>query len=117
MFRPRLRRSCKLNIEGAPARAIASRDWRKTTGKRKSGDLTGMAGLQQYAPFHRLTRRPALYRGQHHGCQTGRYLGHYLADVKSGVIYDAMATQATGTAEREAILEMLDRLGRKCASW
>jgi IS5 family transposase len=39
-----------------------------------------------------------------------RYLGHYLADIKSGVIYDAMATQATGTAEREATIEMLNGL-------
>jgi transposase len=39
-----------------------------------------------------------------------RYLGHYLADVRSRVIYDAVATQATGTAEREAALTMLQRL-------
>jgi len=39
-----------------------------------------------------------------------RYLGHYMADVKSGVIYNAMATRATGTAEREATLAMLDTL-------
>jgi IS5 family transposase len=39
-----------------------------------------------------------------------RYLGHYLADVRGGVIYAAMATQATGTAEREAALTLLDGL-------
>lgn len=41
-----------------------------------------------------------------------RYLGHFMADLPSGVIYDAMATQATGTAEREAALAMLERLKR-----
>lgn len=39
-----------------------------------------------------------------------RYLGHYLADVRSGVIYGAMATRATGSAEREAACALLDRL-------
>jgi IS5 family transposase len=44
-----------------------------------------------------------------------RYLGHYLADLPSGVIYGAMATQATGTAEREAALALLEALPSRCA--
>jgi transposase len=39
-----------------------------------------------------------------------RYLGHYLADLPSGVIYGAMATPATGLAEREAGLTLLKGL-------
>jgi len=39
-----------------------------------------------------------------------RFLGHYLCEPKSGVIYGACATQATGAAEREAGLLLLERL-------
>lgn len=38
-----------------------------------------------------------------------RYLVHDLVDVRSGVIVATTATQATGTAEREAGLELLKR--------
>lgn len=38
------------------------------------------------------------------------YLGHYLIDAPSGVILGAMATLATGTAEREAGLRLLDHV-------
>jgi len=61
---------------------------------------------------HRSTTDPEarLYR-KSDGQETKlRYLGHYLADVRCGVIYGAMATQATGTAEREAALALLDGL-------
>jgi IS5 family transposase len=37
------------------------------------------------------------------------YLGHLLMENRSGLIVDAELTQATGTAEREAALTMLDR--------
>ncbi|HEY8449495.1 MAG TPA: transposase [Bacillota bacterium] len=38
------------------------------------------------------------------------YLGHYLIDAPSGVIVGAMATLATGTAEREAGIALLDHV-------
>jgi transposase len=38
------------------------------------------------------------------------YFGHELIDTKSRVIMDIQATYATGTAEREAALEMLDNM-------
>lgn len=44
-----------------------------------------------------------------------RYLGHYMAELKSGVIYAAMATEASGTAERRAALALLDVLPVKPA--
>ena len=61
---------------------------------------------------HRSTTDPEarLYRKSDGQAAELRYLGHYMADVRCGVIYDAMVTQATGTAEREAALEMLNRL-------
>lgn len=58
---------------------------------------------------HRSTTDPEarLYRKNEGQEAKLRYLGHYLADLPSGVIYDARVTQATGTAEREAALTML----------
>lgn len=37
------------------------------------------------------------------------YMGHLLMENRNGLIVDAALTQATGTAEREAALTMLDR--------
>jgi IS5 family transposase len=61
---------------------------------------------------HRSTTDPEarLYRKSDGQEAKLRYLGHYLADVRGGVIYGAMATQATGTAEREAAVALLDEL-------
>jgi IS5 family transposase len=61
---------------------------------------------------HRSTTDPEarLYRKSDGQEAKLRYLGHYLADLRSGVIYGALATQATGTAEREAALALLDAL-------
>jgi transposase len=41
------------------------------------------------------------------------YLGHLLIENRHGLIADAMATRADGTAERDAAVLMLDRTGRK----
>ena len=41
------------------------------------------------------------------------YAGHVLMENRNGLIVDIELTQATGTAEREAALSMLDRLERK----
>jgi IS5 family transposase len=64
---------------------------------------------------HRSTTDPEarLYRKSHGQEAKLRYLGHYMADLPSGVIYAAMATQATGTAEREAALAMVGGMKRK----
>jgi len=40
------------------------------------------------------------------------YLGHVLMDNRHGLVVDATLTQATGTAEREAALEMLEQIPR-----
>jgi IS5 family transposase len=64
---------------------------------------------------HRSTTDPEarLYRKGKGQEAKLRYLGHYMADLPSGVIYAAMATQATGTAEREAALAMVGGMKRK----
>ena len=38
-------------------------------------------------------------------------MGHVLMENRNGLVVDAMATVAGGTAEREAALDMLDRRG------
>lgn len=84
------------------------------TSPRQSGD-PNWHGERFSNATHRSTTDPEarLYR-KSNGQETKlRYLGHYLADVRSGVIYGAMATQATGTAEREAALALLDRLPQR----
>jgi len=64
---------------------------------------------------HRSTTDPEarLYRKGNNQEAKLRYLGHYLADLRSGVILGAMATQATGTAERAAALTLLDGLAQR----
>lgn len=80
-------------------------------GKHKSGD-PDWHGERFSNTTHRSTTDPQARLYRKGGGQEAklRYLAHYLADVNSGVIYGAMATQATGTAEREATLAMLDKL-------
>jgi transposase len=51
-----------------------------------------------------------LYRKSQDGVSTLSYLGHVLRDGQHGLIAAACVTGATSTAEREAALEMLDRL-------
>ena len=38
------------------------------------------------------------------------FAGHVLMENRHGLVVDVMLTQATGTAEREAALDMLERL-------
>ncbi len=80
-------------------------------GLRSSGD-PDWHGEKFSNATHRSTTDPEarLYRKGRGQEARLRYLGHYLVDVRSGVIYGAMATQATGCAEREAACALLDRL-------
>jgi IS5 family transposase len=82
--------------------------------KHKSGD-PDWHGEKFSNATHRSTTDPEarLYRkGQNQEAKL-RYIGHYLAALGSGVIYAASATQATGHAEREAALALLDGLAHK----
>ena len=83
----------------------------RAQGKHKSGN-PDWHGEKFSNATHRSTTDPdaRLYRKGKAQEAKLRYLSHYMADVRSGVIYEAMATQATGTAEREATLAMLDNL-------
>ena len=39
------------------------------------------------------------------------FMGHVLMENRNGLVVDAMTTRASGTAEREAAIELLDRRG------
>jgi IS5 family transposase len=91
--------------------ALCVEEGGRPQGKHRSGDPDWHAEKFSNAT-HRSTTDPdaRLYRKGSNQEAKLRYLTHYLADVQSGVIYDAMATQATGMAEREAAIAMLDNL-------
>jgi len=63
---------------------------------------------------HQSTTDPEarLYKKGHGQPARLCYIGHALMENRNGLAVDAMVTQATGTAEREAALAMLDR--RRC---
>ena len=69
-------------------------------------------GEQWTNETHRSTTDPdaRLYRKSHGKEASLSFLGHNLIDTKSRVILDTKATHATGTAEREAALAMLDTI-------
>jgi hypothetical protein len=50
-----------------------------------------------------------LYRRSHHGEARLAYLGHLVIENRNGLIVEAMATTADGTAERDAAMLMLGR--------
>lgn len=98
--------------EGSPP-ALRMEAGGRPHGPHKSGDPE-WHGEHFSNATHRSTTDPEARLYRKGGGQEAklRYLGHYLADVRCGVIYGAMATQATGTAEREAALTLLDGLAK-----
>lgn len=78
---------------------------------RKSGD-PDWHGEHFSNKTHRSTTDPEARLYRKSGGQEARlrFLGHYLIDRRGGVIYGACATQASGLAEREAGLSLLDGL-------
>ncbi len=101
----------KERAEEPPLPALTLEEGGRPGGKHKSGD-PDWHGERFANATHRSTTDPEARLYRKGGAQEAklRYLAHYLADVESGVIYGAMATQASGTAEREATLCLLDEL-------
>jgi IS5 family transposase len=100
---------------GAPAPPVLSVEvGGNPRGSHRSGD-PDWHGEHFSNATHRSTTDPEarLYRKSNGQEAKLRYLGHYMADLPSGVIYAAMATPATGTAEREAALAMVGGMKRK----
>jgi IS5 family transposase len=96
------------------ARTLTVEAGGRPQGSHKSGD-PDWHGEHFSNATHRSTTDPEarLYRKGKGQEAKLRYLGHYMADLPSGVIYGAMATPATGTAEREAALVMVQEAVRR----
>jgi transposase len=80
-----------------------------------AGDGRDFRGQQRRNDTHASTTDPdaKLYRRTHQGEARLSYLGHLLIENRHGLIVDAMATLADGTAERDAALIMLDTQRRR----
>ena len=78
--------------------------------QRKDGppddDGTNFRGQRRTNETHASTTDPdaRLYRKSHNSESRLAYLGHLLIDNRQGLIADALATQADGSAERDAAL-------------
>jgi IS5 family transposase len=103
-----------LPAPSVPSTPLASAAAAPGSEPRRSGDPE-WHGERFSNATHRSTTDPEarLYRKSAGQEARLRYLGHYLADVRSGVIYGALATAACGTAEREAALTLLDGLTKR----
>ena len=93
---------------------------KKTEGKQQPPDDPGnptvnFHGEQRRNDTHQSTTDPnaRLYRKGSGKPSQLCYMGHVLMDNRCGLATDAIVTQATGTAEREAALKMLKRRWRK----
>lgn len=83
-----------------------------------AGDGRDFRGQQRRNDTHASRTDPdaKLYRRTPHGEARLSYLGHLLIENRHGLIVDAMATHADGTAERDAAMLMLDAARRR-APW
>jgi IS5 family transposase len=73
---------------------------------------TGARGRKLLRDTHESTTDPEarLYRKS---SSVPSYLGHVLTENRNGLVVRAMATQSSTTAEREAALQMLDRIAER----
>jgi transposase len=73
------------------------------------GDGRDFRGQSRTNDTHASTTDPdaKLYRRSHQGEARLSYLGHLVIENRNGLIVEAMATTADGTAEREAAMLML----------
>lgn len=95
-FRPRDDQDSKDGESGGSSGRNAEADFH---GQRRTNDTHG----SKTDPEARLARK-----GKGHEARLS-YGGHILMENRNGLIVDILLTQATGTAEREAALIMLDR--------
>jgi transposase len=97
-------------VDGTLIEAWASQKSFQRTDGTPDGDGTNFHGQSRKNDTHASTTDPdaKLYRKSNGGEARLAYLGHLLIENRHGLIVDAMATQADGTAERDAALLMLD---------
>lgn len=72
---------------------------------------TGARGRKLLRDTHESATDPEarLYRKSSSAAVVPSYLGHVLAENRNGLVVQALATQSSTTAEREAALRMIDR--------
>jgi transposase len=75
---------------------------------------TGARGRKLLRDTHVSTSDPEarLYKKAYAGMAQPSYLGHVLMENRNGLVVRACATQSSKTAEREAALQLLQRIGR-----
>jgi transposase len=76
---------------------------------------TGARGRKLLRDTHQSKTDPdsRLFKKSAAGMAVPSYLGHVLTENRNGLVVQAMATEASSTAEREAGLAMLDRMRRR----
>lgn len=76
---------------------------------------TGFRGAKLLRDTHASSTDPdaRLYRKSSSSAVVPSYLGHVLTENRNGLVVQALATQSSTTAEREAALSMLDRHRRR----
>lgn len=79
---------------------------------------TGARGRKLLRDTHESSTDPEarLYKKSGAAAAVPSYLGHVVTENRNGLIVDALVTQASTTAEREAALAMVDRLRRSKGS-
>ena len=85
---------------------------RKPPGDGGSNPTVNFHGEQRRNDTHRSTTDPEalLYRKSSGSESKLSYLGHVLMENRNGLVVDTRLTRATGTAERDAALEMAARI-------
>ena len=96
-------------VDGTLIEAWASQKSFQKKGDPPDGDGRNFRGETRTNDTHASTTDPdaKLYRKTSNGEARLAYLGHLLIENRHGLIVDAMATEADGTAERDAAMLML----------
>jgi IS5 family transposase len=96
-------------VDGTLIEAWASQKSFQAKGDDRDGDGRNFHGQTRSNETHASTTDPEarLYKKSRNSEARLAYLGHVLLENRHGLIVDAMATQADGTAERDAAMLML----------
>ncbi len=98
-------------VDGTLIEAWASQKSFQRTDGPTDGDGRDFRGQSRTNDTHASKTDPdaKLYRRSHHGEARLAYLGHLVIENRNGLIVEAMATRASGTAERDAAVRMVQR--------
>jgi transposase len=103
-------------VDGTLIQAWANRrSFKEKTDPPQRGSGHGGKKLLRDTHESSTDRESRLYKKSAAGAAVPCYLGHVLTENRNGLVVDAVATQASTTAEREAALAMLDRTRKRRA--